>query len=206
MKFHLLLMLPFVWIPSVVVSESAPSEAQLALLGEEYNTMRQMRYRLKELLEQQEFADKLNQADDIFADFQQLEQWLAQLDENPESFSEVMEMLEEFEQRLAELLEQQQAMAEFLPTPPEQSSQPTEEMELSSLMEQVRQLLQENKRAEAQELLNQMLSAFQQQQEQLQQSTSQYYDEKYSEMMEQFNQLQQQLAEALRQELSLIHI
>ena len=121
MKFHLLLMLPFVLIPSVVISESAPSEAQLALLGEEYNTMRQMRYRLKELLEQQEFADKLNQADDIFADFQQLEQWLAQLDENPESFSEVMEMLEEFEQRLAELLEQQQAMAEFLPTPPELS-------------------------------------------------------------------------------------
>ena len=38
-------------------------------------------------------------------------------------FSE--EMLEEFEQRLAELLEQQQAMAEFLPTPPEQSNQPT---------------------------------------------------------------------------------
>ena len=94
MKFHLLLILPFVLIPSVAVSESAPSEAQLALLGEEYNTMRQMRYRLKELLEQQEFADKLNQADDIFADFQQLEQWLAQLDENPESLSEVMEMLE----------------------------------------------------------------------------------------------------------------
>ena len=67
MKFHLLLMLPFVLIPGVVISESAPSEAQLALLGEEYNTMRQMRYRLKELLEQQEFADKLNQADDIFA-------------------------------------------------------------------------------------------------------------------------------------------
>ena len=60
-------------------------------------------------------------------------------------------------------------------------------MELSSLMEQVHQLLQENKRAEAQELLNQMLSAFQQQQEQLQLSTSEYYDEKYSEMMEQFN-------------------
>lgn len=72
MKFRLLLMLPFVLIPSFAVSESAPSEAQLVLLGEEYNTMRQMRYRLKELLEQQEFADKLNQADDIFADFQQL--------------------------------------------------------------------------------------------------------------------------------------
>ena len=56
MKFHLLLMLPFVLIPSVVISESAPSKAQLALLGEEYNTMRQMRYRLKELLEQQEFT------------------------------------------------------------------------------------------------------------------------------------------------------
>ena len=73
MKFRLLLMLPFALIPSFAVSESAPSEAQLVLLGEEYNTMRQMRYRLKELLEQQEFADKLNQADDIFADFQQLE-------------------------------------------------------------------------------------------------------------------------------------
>ena len=47
MKFYPLLMLPFVLIPSVVVSESALSEAQLALLGEEYNTMRQMRYRLK---------------------------------------------------------------------------------------------------------------------------------------------------------------
>ena len=56
MKFHLLLMLPFVLIPSVVISESAPSEAQLVLLGEEYNTMRQMRYRLKELLEQQELS------------------------------------------------------------------------------------------------------------------------------------------------------
>ena len=42
MKVHLLLMLPFVLIPGVVISESAPSEAQLALLGEEYNTMRQM--------------------------------------------------------------------------------------------------------------------------------------------------------------------
>ena len=51
----------------------------------------------------------------FFADFQQLEKWLAQLDENPESLSEVMEMLEEFEQHLAELLEQQQAMAQFSP-------------------------------------------------------------------------------------------
>ena len=64
MKFLLLLIPLFISIPSFAISESAPSEGQLVLLGEEFNTMRQMRYRLKELLEQQEFANKLNQAGD----------------------------------------------------------------------------------------------------------------------------------------------
>ncbi len=177
-----------------------PTPQQVAVMQEEHRTMGDLRHRLRWLLEQQEQEDTLGESDDAFQDLQTLEQWLEELRQNPdeELKDQVMEMLAEFEQQLQEMLQQQEDLAAFLPQPPQEAETP--QLPVDSLMEALKQLLEENRIQEAQELLNQMLSALNQQQQQLQQQLQQHYEERFSEAQRQLQELQRQLQQAMQQQ------
>ena len=58
---------------------------QERILNEEYQMVRQMRHRLRYLLEQQDMENTLQEGEDVFQDLQQLEQWLEEMKRNPEN-------------------------------------------------------------------------------------------------------------------------
>ncbi len=54
-------------------------------MEEEYLMVRQMRHKLRYLLEQQDAENTLQEGEDVFQDLQQLEQWLEEMKHNPEN-------------------------------------------------------------------------------------------------------------------------
>ena len=77
---------------------------QERILKEEYQMVRQMRHRLRYLLEQQDMENTLQEGEDVFQDLQQLEQWLEEMKRNPENanMEALMQMMQQLEQRMNE--------------------------------------------------------------------------------------------------------
>ncbi|MGK5094374.1 hypothetical protein WDW89_20455 [Deltaproteobacteria bacterium TL4] len=169
---------------------------QLKVFEEESKTMEMMRLKLKELLERQELQAALNAGNDVYKDFQELEQWLERLNREPSDamMEKVMKILEEFEKQLSSILERQEYASTLTSGEPE--PQKTTAKPLASLMQNIRQLLREGKIQEAQELLNQMLAAFDQQQQQLQNSLSSFYQSKYAELQKSLQDLSEKVQQA----------
>ena len=178
----------------------APTTQQVSFMIEEKSVMQHMRQRLVALLEQEELERTLLEGEDAFQDFQQLEQWMQWLKEggNPEQMQQVMEMLEAFERQLSEILAQQENLSEFLPN--SARGQAPQSQPLSKLMENIRKLLEDGRVQEAQELLNQMLSAFNRQQQEFEQSVSQYLEQQAEELMRQLENMRQQLQQSQQAE------
>jgi len=178
----------------------APTVQQVHLMEEEQSVMQHLRQRLVALLEQEELERSLLEGEDAFQDFQQLEQWMQSLKDggNPEQMQQVLEMLEAFERQLAEMLSQQENLSEFLPQSGNQ--QASQSQPLADLMESLRELLKEGRIQEAQDLLNQMLSAFNRQQQEFEQSVSQYLEQQAAELMQQLEEMRQQLQQSRQTE------
>ena len=178
----------------------APTAQQVSLMAEEESVMQHMRQQLVVLLEQEELERSLLEGEDAFQDFQQLEQWMQSLKEggSPEQMQQVMELLEAFERQLSELLAQQENLSEFLPHSGRE--QAPQSQPLSDLMENLRKLLEDGRIPEAQELLNQMLSAFNRQQQEFEQSVAQYLEQQAAELMRQLEEMRQQLQQSQQTE------
>jgi len=71
---------------------------------------------------------------------------------------------------------------------------------IGSTRENIRKLLQEGRIQEAQELLNQMLAAYEQQQQQMNQSINQYYESQFSEIRKHLQQMANQVQQAKQHE------
>ena len=84
---------------------------QERILKEEYQMVRQMRHRLRYLLEQQDMENTLQEGEDVFQDLQQLEQWLEEMKRNPENanMEALMQMMQQLQQskHLIKLYQQQ---------------------------------------------------------------------------------------------------
>ncbi len=182
--------------PSLVGAVETKLTAQEQVMVEEYQTVSVLRQKLRELLDRQELENALQEGDDVYNSFQNLEQWLQNLQNNPgnQQMEELMKALEEFENHLAEVLQQQQQLASQLPMPSEMQN--SQQIPLSSVMEQLKQMLAEGKFEEARDFLNQLLSMFDQQQQNLNEAISQYYDSKFSELSRQLSELARRAAEA----------
>lgn len=178
----------------------APTAQQVSLMAEEQSVMQHMRQRLVALLEQEELERSLLEGEDAFQDFQQLEQWMQWFKEggSPEQMQQVMELLEAFERQLSEMLSQQETLSEFLPQSERQ--QAPQSQPLSDLMGNIRKLLEDGRIEEAQELLNQMLSAFNRQQQEFEQSVSQYLEQQTEELLRQLEEMRQQLQQSQQTE------
>ena len=178
----------------------APTAQQVSLMAEEESVMQHMRQQLVVLLEQEELERSLLEGEDAFQDFQQLEQWMQSLKEggSPEQMQQVMELLEAFERQLSELLAQQENLSEFLPHSGRE--QAPQSQPLSDLMENLRKLLEDGRIPEAQELLNQMLSAFNRQQQEFEQAVAQYLEQQAAELMGQLEEMRQQLQQSQQTE------
>ena len=204
MKKHLINLLILGAVLALSLQSATGIETNLAtevLMKKEYQVMAKLRHKLKELLERQELEEILQEGDDAYNSFQNLEQWLQQLESNPsdKAMQELFEALKEFESHLSQVLKQQEELAEQLPADLS-AAQNKERIPLSQLMQTLRDLLKNGKFEEARQMLNQMLSAYNQQQQQLQQSVAQYNSGKFAETSQQLNQLLEQVTHALHQE------
>lgn len=189
--------------PQFTFAEKA-TNFQIQVMKEEYDVMATMRHKLRELLERQKMEETLMKGDDVYKDFQQLDQWLQQLkkDNSDKTLNNILKILEDFEKHLQEILENQENLSQILPSPMQPDLQATP-IPLSSLMDKVRQLLKEGKIREAEELLSQMLMAFDQRQQQLRRSVSQYYESKFEELQRQLQQMVRQAYQSLKLERSI---
>ena len=114
------------------------------ILKEEYQMVRQMRHRLRYLLEQQDMENTLQEGEDVFQDLQQLEQWLEEMKRNPENtnMEALMQMMQQLEQRMNESLAEQEQTQQWLNLQNSQTpQQQQQQIPLSSLMEAMRCLL-----------------------------------------------------------------
>ena len=111
MKFILKLSLAILVLAPVFWTKTQASSdvilvKQERILKEEYQMVRQMRHRLRYLLEQQDMENTLQEGEDVFQDLQQLEQWLEEMKRNPENtnMEALMQMMQQLEQRMNESL------------------------------------------------------------------------------------------------------
>ncbi|MBF0286540.1 MAG: hypothetical protein HQM14_01865 [SAR324 cluster bacterium] len=175
-----------------------PPEYQL--MKQEYQVMSQMRHKLRELLERQEFEEIFQQSNDVYTSFQNLEQWLQKIEKHNgrEEFERMFAALENFEAHIQEILHKQTELAEQFPDSP--FSQNMQAIPLADLMKTVKALIKNKQFQEAHELLNRMLTAFDQQQQRLQQSIAQYNKNKFADTLRQLTQLAEHTAQALDRE------
>ena len=103
LSLAILLLAPVSW-ETTQASSDVILVKQERILKEEYQMVRQMRHRLRYLLEQQDMENTLQEGEDVFQDLQQLEQWLEEIKRNPEnaSMEALMQMMQQREQRMNE--------------------------------------------------------------------------------------------------------
>ena len=157
---------------------------QERILKEEYQMVRQMRHRLRYLLEQQDMENTLQEGEDVFQDLQQLEQWLEEMKRNPENanMEALMQMMQQLEQRMNESLAEQEQTQQWLNSQnPQTPQQQQQQIPLSSLMETMRELIRQQRFDEAQQLLDQLMTALNRQQQDLQQSLAQNNQQRFSQ-------------------------
>ena len=157
---------------------------QERILKEEYQMVRQMRHRLRYLLEQQDMENTLQEGEDVFQDLQQLEQWLEEMKRNPENanMEALMQMMQQLEQRMNESLAEQEQTQQWLNSQNSQTpQQQQQQIPLSSLMEAMRELIRQQRFDEAQQLLDQLMTALNRQQQDLQQSLAQNNQQRFSQ-------------------------
>ena len=176
---------------------------QERILKEEYQMVRKMRHRLRYLLEQQDMENTLQEGEDVFQDLQQLEQWLEEMKRNPENanMEALMQMMQQLEQRINESLSEQEQTQQWLnsqnsKTPQQQQQQ----IPLSSLMEAMRELIRQQRFDEAQQLLDQLMSALNRQQQDLQQSLAQNNQQRFSQTNRDLQQMMSHAQQALSRE------
>ena len=153
------------------------------ILKEEYQMVRQMRHRLRYLLEQQDMENTLQEGEDVFQDLQQLEQWLEEMKRNPENanMEALMQMMQQLEQRMNESLAEQEQTQQWLNSQNSQTpQQQQQQIPLSSLMEAMRELIR--------------------QQQDLQQSLAQNNQQRFSQTNRDLQQMMSQAQQALSRE------
>ncbi|MBF0276970.1 MAG: hypothetical protein HQM13_04235 [SAR324 cluster bacterium] len=204
MKTHRINLLIFGLFFSLNIQLSAGEDKHQSvpeLMKEEYVAVAGMRHKLKELMERQELEEVLQEGNDAYTSFQNLEQWMRQMESKPGSqeMQALMAALKEFENHLSRVLKQQETLSEQLPfnSP---NTQNREEIPLSELMKKMQELIKNGKFQEARQMLNEMLNAFNLQQQQLQQSIAQYNQEKFSEISRQLKELHEKASNASLQE------
>lgn len=176
--------------PLTVEADAPPISArQSELMQEEYHMVRQMRHRLRALLERQQMENTMQESSDVFQDLQRLEQWLQNLKQQPgaENTDELLRMLDRFEERLKRSLEEQEHAGEWLrnmASPPK-----TVEIPLNVLMRGLRKLIRDGRIGEAQQLLDQLLSLLNRQQQSLETAISDYYNQQFSDIERQLGHI-----------------
>ena len=176
---------------------------QERILKEEYQMVRQMRHRLRYLLEQQDMENTLQEGEDVFQDLQQLEQWLEEMKRNPENanMEALMQMMQQLEQRMNESLAEQEQTQQWLNSQNSQTpQQQQQQIPLSSLMEAMRELIRQQRFDEAQQLLDQLMTALNRQQQDLQQSLAQNNQQRFSQTNRDLQQMMSQAQQALSRE------
>lgn len=176
-------------------------EKMVALLEEEYQGMMTTRQKLRELLERQEMEDTLNQGEDVYTSLQNLESWLRQMENDPNSqgVQELLEMLDQFEQHMGQVLQNQEQLMSELPDTP-LNAEDMQVVPLKEFMRAIKELVKQGRISEARELLNKALSMFNQQQQMLQQSISQYYQSQFGDLQKQLAAMQLKAQKALEQQ------
>lgn len=189
----------FLTIHEKIFAEVTPEQEQLMV--QEQQDVRKMRYRLKALLERQELEDSLNEGENSYQDFQDLEHWMSRLQEDmtPENKKQFLKMLSQFEESVSKTLEQQQRL-ESLASSQSSSEQKVQKIPFSELMKVLKELVQGNRLEDAQRLLDQVLSAFNLQQQQLQQSLNKYYREQLNPLTQALKKVSAALEDSLKQE------
>ena len=165
--------------------------------------VRQMRHRLRYLLEQQDMENTLQEGEDVFQDLQQLEQWLEEMKRNPENanMEALMQMMQQLEQRMNESLAEQEQTQQWLNSQNSQTPQQQhQQIPLSSLMEAMRELIRQQRFDEAQQLLDQLMTALNRQQQDLQQSLDQNNQQRFSQTNRDLQQMMSQAQQALSRE------
>ena len=96
------LMLSLTHLETAHASKDPIHAEKAKIMEEEYLMVRQMRHKLRYLLEQQDAENTLQEGEDVFQDLQQLEQWLEEMKRNPENanLEAPMQMLQQLEQRM----------------------------------------------------------------------------------------------------------
>ena len=175
---------------------------QERILKEEYQMVRQMRHRLRYLLEQQDMENTLQEGEDVFQDLQQLEQWLEEIKRNPgnANMETLMQMMQQLEQRMNESLAEQEQTQQWLNSQNSQTPQQQQQIPLSSLMEAMRELIRQQRFDEAQQLLDQLMTALNRQQQDLQQSLAQNNQQRFSQTNRDLQQMMSQAQQALSRE------
>lgn len=201
---YLFLFFPCLSIPMIHAESVQLSNLQKKVFADEYQTMSKMRYKLRELLENQDLSNTLAQGNDVFTSFYHLEQWLTQLQSEftEKTLENFMEILQAFEAHFQSVLEQQEEVMQTLPRT-DHSNNPVE-VSLEKTMQQVKQLVEEGRIEEAKNMLRDLLAIFQQQQQQLQQSLDQYYDSKYSAITKILEKWSKQLEQAQHSENQIL--
>ena len=132
----ILVLAPVSW-KTTQASSDAILVKQERILKEEYQMVRQMRHRLRYLLEQQDMENTLQEGEDVFQDLQQLEQWLEEMKRNPENanMEALMQMMQQLEQRMNESLAEQEQTQQWLNSQNSQTpQQQQQQIPLSTLM------------------------------------------------------------------------
>lgn len=182
-------------------SKELSTPAQKELMAKEYAVVSKMRHKLKELLERQKFEEVLQEGNDAYSSFQNLEKWLQNLEsqKGDKALEEFMEALKDFENHLSSVLEQQNEVAQQYPSMLPQNNQ-MQQVPLSDVMEAIKELVKQGKIDEARELLNQLFAAFDNQQQQMQQGISQMNAEKFRETQQNLSRMNHLLNQALQEE------
>ena len=175
---------------------------QERILKEEYQMVRQMRHRLRYLLEQQDMENTLQEGEDVFQDLQQLEQWLEEMKRNPENanMEALMQMMQQLEQRMNESLAEQEQTQQWLNSQNSQTRSSNSSRFRFSLMEAMRELIRQQRFDEAQQLLDQLMTALNRQQQDLQQSLAQNNQQRFSQTNRDLQQMMSQAQQALSRE------
>lgn len=175
------------------------------LFRKEYQSLAAVRKRLKALLEYQEIENTVQNGEDGYTSFQNLDQWFQLLEKEkikqPQSVQRSLKELMEFEKHLEGLLEHQQRLMEELPGGT--LSERTQSLPLKGIIEAIRKFVQAGKMEEARDLLNQTLKVFDQQNQQVKKQIDSYYKQQFAEWESSLKQLQQSIEQAKSMELEL---
>jgi hypothetical protein len=206
-SFLLLLVLNLTHQGNPQASKNQIHEQNIHIMEEEYKVVRQMRHKLKYLLEQQDAENKLQQSEDVFQVLQQFEQWLEQMKQNPgnANLESLMKMLQQLEQRMNESLAAQEQTHEWLNS--NNSNKPINEQRqipLSNLMEAIRELIQQKRFDEAQQLLDQLISAMNRKQQNLQQALAENKQQRFSKTSKELQKIKSQAEQALAREKHIL--